>query len=68
MKAKAKKQQKDRIVYSICIEDVLNVAEEEFDIELTANELKAVEDKIGDYFDWRGAIMFAIQRARASVE
>ncbi|MEW6326286.1 MAG: hypothetical protein AB1487_01635 [Thermodesulfobacteriota bacterium] len=42
-------------IYSINIEDVQNVAEEELGRELSGSELKIIEDKIGDYIDlvWR---------------
>jgi hypothetical protein len=50
-----------KIIYSINIEDVQNVAEEELARKLTKNELKIIEDKIGDYIDWYGAIDTVIQ-------
>jgi hypothetical protein len=50
-----------KIIYSINIEDVQNVAEEEFGRKLTKKELKIIEDKIGDYIDWYDAIDAAIQ-------
>lgn len=45
-----------KIIYSINIEDVQNVAEEELGREFTEKELKIVEDKLGDYIDWYSAI------------
>jgi len=50
-----------KIIYSINIEDIQNVAEEEHGRKLSEKELKIIEDKIGDYIDWYGAIDFAIQ-------
>ena len=50
-----------KIIYSINIEDVQNVAEEEFERELSEKELKIVEDKIGDYIDWYNAIETTIR-------
>lgn len=50
-----------KIVYSLNIEDVQNVAEEELGRELTEKELKIVEDKVGDYIDWYSAIDMTIQ-------
>jgi len=50
-----------KIIYSINIEDVQNVAEEELGRKLSKKELEIIEDKIGDYIDWYGAIDFAIQ-------
>lgn len=48
-------------IYSINMEDIQNVAEEELGRELSESELKIIEDKIGDYIDWYGAIYSAIQ-------
>jgi hypothetical protein len=50
-----------KIIYSINIEDVQNVAEEELERTLTKKELKLIEDKLGNYIDWYGAIDIAIQ-------
>ncbi|MFZ3090080.1 MAG: hypothetical protein WA240_05575 [Nitrospirota bacterium] len=50
-----------KIIYSINIEDVQNVAEEELGRKLAEKELKIIEDKIGDYIDWYGAIDMAMQ-------
>jgi hypothetical protein len=47
---------KNKIIYSINIEDVQDVARQELDRELTAVELRIVADKIGDQFDWYGSI------------
>jgi hypothetical protein len=45
-----------KIIYSLNIEDVQNVAEEEFERAFSKKELKIVEDKVGEYVDWYGAI------------
>ena len=49
-----------RIVYSINIQDIRDVAEQELEKELTDEELKVVVSKIGDYIDWYGAIELTI--------
>jgi len=51
---------KNKIIYSINIEDVQNVAEQELERKLTAKELRLVEDKIGDCINWYEAIHNAI--------
>ena len=51
---------REKIIYSINIEDVQNVADEELVRELTEEELKIVENKLGDYIDWYGSIATAI--------
>lgn len=50
-----------KVIYSINIEDVQNVADQELDRELTEKELRIVEDKLGDYVDWYGAIDMTIR-------
>ena len=50
-----------RIIYSINIEDVQNVAEEELGRKLSERELEIVEDKICDYIDWYSAIDLTIR-------
>jgi hypothetical protein len=47
---------KEKIIYSLNIEDVQNVANETLNRDLNEDELKLVENKLGDYVDWFGAI------------
>ena len=47
---------KNKILYSINVEDVQNVAMDELDRSLTDEELRLVEEKLGDYIDWSGTI------------
>ncbi len=51
---------REKIVYSINVEDAQNVADQELARELTKDELKIVENKLGDYIDWYGSIATAI--------
>ncbi len=51
---------KDRVVYSINIEDLQNVAEQELERELTDEEIKIVEERLGDYIDWYGVIALTL--------
>lgn len=50
----------EKIIYSINIEDIQNVAEQELERKLTAKELRLVEDRVGDYIKWYEAILNAI--------
>lgn len=50
------KKQLEKIIYSINFEDVQTVSEEVYGRELNENELKIVEDKIGDYFSWYDSV------------
>lgn len=46
----------DRILYQLTVEDFQNVSQEVLDRDLTEAELNLLENKIGDYIDWYGAI------------
>jgi hypothetical protein len=52
----------NRIIYSLNVEDVQNVAREILKRKLTDKEILLVEDSVGDYIDWFSAIEHAIQR------
>ena len=54
----------EKVIYSINIEDVQNVAEQEIERKLTAKELRLVEDKVGDYINWYEAILNAINELK----
>ncbi|CAG1770275.1 hypothetical protein BAC3_00921 [uncultured bacterium] len=53
-----------KIIYSINIEDVQNVAEQELDRKLTEEELRLVEDRLGDYVGWYEAILHAMNELK----
>jgi len=55
----------ERIVYSINVEDLQNVAEEELGRKLTPTEIGLVENQLGDFISWHEAVVSAIE---ASVE
>lgn len=46
----------EKVVYSLNVEDIQTVAEQEFDRRLSHEELKVVEDQVGDYINWYDAI------------
>ncbi len=52
------------IIYSVCLEDIQTVAEEEIERELTFEEIKNIKElvveKIAERSDWYGAIAEAI--------
>lgn len=54
---------KEKIIYSLNIEDIQNVAFETINRDLSNDELKLVENKLGDYIDWFGAISDTINDA-----
>lgn len=53
---------KEKVIYSINIDDVQNVAQQELGRVLNDRELKIVEEKIGDQFDWYEAISIVIDQ------
>lgn len=57
-----------RIIYSINIQDIQQVAEEHLGRQASKKELKIVEDKVGDYIDWYEAITLALNDAVGSNE
>ncbi len=55
---------REKIIYSITVEDVQNVAQEELERKLNKDELRLVEDKLGDHIDWYEAILYSINLAQ----
>ena len=55
---------REKIIYSINIEDIQNVAEQELDRKLTEGELRLVEDRLGDYVGWYEAILNAMNELK----
>jgi hypothetical protein len=53
-------QELDKIIYQLTVEDLQNVANDELSRDLTEEEIKLLENKIGDYIDWYNIISMAI--------
>ncbi len=55
----------EKILYSIIVEDVINVSEE-IEIEFTENDIEFIQDRIGDFMGskWYDAIEFALQELK----
>jgi hypothetical protein len=51
----------EKIIYSICFKDIQYVAQKSFGKILTNEELKIIEEKIGDYFNWYETLEFVIE-------
>lgn len=51
---------KKKLIHSVNTEDIQTVAEQELGRKLTKEELKLVEDRLGDYVGWYEAILHAI--------
>jgi len=56
----------DKILYSLCVRDFQDVAEEVIGRRLTRKELALAQETVGDYIDWRGAIEYAIYKLMRS--
>ncbi len=56
MKSKSDVLKNKRIVYSLNVEDLQRVANDELSRDLTIDEVKIIEDKIGDYIPWYDTI------------
>jgi hypothetical protein len=54
------KKDDERIIYLINVRDIQQVVGEEFDRKLSKKELELVEDKLGEFIDWYGAIQNTI--------
>lgn len=54
---------KNKIIYSLNIDDIQTVAEDELERKLNREELKMVQDKIGDHINWFEAISSAIKNS-----
>lgn len=53
---------KQKILYTIMVEDVINVSSQE-NINFTEKDLPLIQEKIGDYFGdkWQDAILYALE-------
>jgi len=47
---------RNKIIYSLCVADLQEVAGDELNRKLTEDELKRVVDKVGNYISWYDAI------------
>lgn len=48
-------------IYLLTVEDIRTVSSENCIRELTDEEIKLIEDKVGDYIHWYDALLAAIQ-------
>ena len=52
---------KEKIIYSLSVEDVFTVIEDNnWNIKIKKEDIPFIEEKVGDMIDWRGAIEFAL--------
>ena len=53
----------EHVVYSLNVDDIQSVAEEEISRQLTDDELNHVIDNLPGYINWQDAILLAIQES-----
>lgn len=52
---------KDKIIYQLSVKDILTVIEDnELKIKINESDIHLLEDRIGNFIDWHGAIEFAL--------
>ena len=51
---------KDKVIYSLNVGDIQEVAEDILERKLTEDELQKVCNRVGDYIKWDEAIMYPI--------
>ncbi len=56
------------ILYSINVQDVQDVAQREFDRELTDKEMRSVAAKLGEYIDWYESVNTAVTQTIRKVQ
>lgn len=58
---------KDKIIYQLSVKDILIVIEDnELKIKINESDIHLLEDRIGNFIDWRGAIEFALMELENS--
>jgi len=50
-----------KVIYSICVDDICEVATEKLGRDLSKIEILEISDKLGDYINWYQAIENAIE-------
>lgn len=56
-----KKNNLNKVIYQLTVEDLQNVANKEINRSLTESELNLLQEKIGDLIDWYETINNAIR-------
>ena len=58
---------KDKTIYQLSVKDILIVIEDnELKIKINESDIHLLEDRIGNFIDWRGAIEFALMELENS--
>jgi hypothetical protein len=58
---------KEKIIYQLSVEDIFTVIEDnELKIQINESDVPLLEDRIGNFIDWHGAIEFALMELENS--
>lgn len=58
---------RDKIIYQLSVKDILTVIEDnELKIKINESDIHLLEDRVGNFIDWRGAIEFALMELEHS--
>jgi hypothetical protein len=63
-----RKRKLDKMIYYITASDIQEVAIETYGRDLTPDEIKLVQDRVGDFINWYDAIEMAIEEKIQSGE
>ena len=59
----------EKIIYQLSVEDIFTVIEDnDLKLQLSEADISFIEEKVGDYIDWRGAIESALWELQSSKE
>ncbi len=59
-----KKMKNNKIIYSLTVEDIQTVANQEIERDLSSDEIKKIIEPIGENIKWYDAIADAIQETK----
>ncbi len=61
--------EKGKIVYQLSVEIFFNIIEDNgLNVQLSETDITFIEEKVGNYIDWRGAIENALWELQSSKE
>jgi len=59
--------EKEKIIYQLSVEDIFNIIEDNgLNLHLSETDITFIEEKVGNYIDWREAIEYALLELQSS--
>ncbi len=60
---------KEKIIYQLSVEDIFNIIEDnDLNLQPSETDITFIEEKVGHYIDWRGAVESALWELQNSKE